>query len=109
MASKEKWIGTARVRSAPGEAPLGPGVTSAHVNVVALAASAEDFEAVAREALAQYGFVLLQLDDVDLLAQRVRSFEVDPVLIKDVEQIPGATNFVFGSFHSYREEPSGRE
>ena len=73
-----------------------------------MAASARDFESAAREALAQYGFVVVQLDDVDLLAQRVRSFEVDPVLIKDAEQIPGATHFVFGSFHSYKEEPSGR-
>ena len=105
MASKNKWIGMASVRPAQGKEPLGPGVTSAYVNVVALAESAEDFESAAREALAQYGFVLVQLDDVDLLVQRARSFAVDPVLIKDAKQIPSTTNFVFGSFHSYTEDP----
>ncbi len=107
MSSSEKWIGVASVRPVLGKEPLGPGVKGAFVTIVALAASATAFEAAVRDALAQYDLLLDALEDVDRLERRVASFAVDPVLLRDAEQIPVSTTFVFGGFHSYPEDVGG--
>jgi hypothetical protein len=96
-----KWIGLAKVRARPGSDTLGVGRTSAFVTIIAEAASASDFTLAAQAAFAEYDLALEGLDDREPLHDRRRNHSVDPVLLKDAEQIPSATSFVFGDFHTY--------
>ncbi len=96
-----RWIGTAKVRAATGSDTLGPGRTSAYVTIIAEADSTATFLLVAQAAFAEYALALEALDDRELLHERTRRHVVDPVLLRDAEQIPTATSFVFGDFHTY--------
>ena len=96
-----KWIGLAEVRAQEGSEVFGPEPKGAIVNIVACAEDADDFRDVAVRAFDEYGVDLVKLEDVEPLASRIGSHEVDATLLRVAERIPDDTPFVFGSFHTY--------
>jgi hypothetical protein len=95
--SKQVWIGLAHIRQRPGAGVL-MDENEAWVQILAMGASAAEYRAAAVDALDHLGFDLQQLEDVDPLEQRLRSFAVDESLIIKAAEVRETGFARFGPF-----------
>jgi hypothetical protein len=99
----EVWIGLATVHQRPGAGIL-LDENDAYVQMLAWASSPDDFRFAVEQAFDEYGFDLLELEDVESLALRRQRAVVDPDLIAKAEEVK-LTGFPrFGSFVTWQSD-----
>lgn len=97
----QKWIGLARVRPRPGNDALG-GALGAFVASIALAESAGDYASKMTVLLNELAFEVLEIEDVELLDDRMRAHSLSPDILKLAKQVDEETPLVLADFHSFR-------
>lgn len=101
----ERWVGIFEVLERPGGAYL-KGRPSAFVNVVGLGDSEAIFVQKVKEALAEYGFVVIGVEKVALVGGRIEQNKLSRDLVALVEQIDQKSPILFGDFYSFDDSES---
>jgi hypothetical protein len=96
-----KWIGLFSVRPQKGNNVLGDAI-GALVAAIALAEDPADFSRKVSMVLASEGFDVVQIEDVDLVDNRVRQHSVAPNVAKLASEVTQSNPVVLGDFHSYK-------
>jgi hypothetical protein len=97
---RQVWAGLASVHQHPGAGVL-LDRNDAFVNAVALAHTAEEFTQFVRGALSQLGFELVDLEEIEPLALRRRSFRDSEEMERLVEMVQTSGTVEFGAFHTW--------
>ena len=94
------WIAMATLKPLEGNNDLG-GASGAIVNILDCAINKEDFILKAQNKLNEFGFYLVELEDIELF-----NFDknYDDNLNEIAEQVKISKNFRWGSFYTYDEE-----
>jgi hypothetical protein len=94
------WAALAHVMPRSGQDLL-EGARGAFVNAVGPAPSSAEFEHRLREVVAALGFELIEVDDLELLSERLAKYEHTEELqeIADLAEATGKINL--GSFYTY--------
>jgi hypothetical protein len=99
--SKKVWIGLAEVVQHPGRLPLGRRNRGACVNVVACAANEGAFRLAVEKALAEAGFSLVDIEDVEVFSERASRYRVAGELVEFAKTVEQDGLVRFGTFHTY--------
>jgi hypothetical protein len=97
------WIGLATVEQRPGAGVL-MDENKAFVHVLALASDEAEYRLVAVAALGDFGFDLVELEDIELLEHRLRSFSVDDSLLTKADEVRATGYLRFGPFITWTTE-----
>ena len=76
----------------------------AFVHVMALASDDLDYRLAAAAALDDLGFDLLELEEIERLDDRLRSFSVDDLLLKKADEVRATGRPRFGPFITWTVE-----
>lgn len=98
------WIGTAEVKPMPGNDMLAPGARGAFVSAVGIGSDLDEFAVKVRRLLALLSFDVLEVTDIELLADRQKRDKVERRLLKQVSGLTLADPVGLGTFDSYNEE-----
>ena len=101
--NKEAWIGLAHVRPKPGTNNL-EGALGAFVPVLVLADCAEGFAAAAATCLDSYGFDVIEIEDIELFADRVRTQTVHEDIRKLAASLSPQQPVAVDTFQAYEDE-----
>ncbi len=94
------WIALANVEKRKGFEHLLKGY-GAYVNIVVKANNIEDLEKLVQKTFYEEGFVLVDLQDIEYLSDRLKKFEVDEDVLKLVENLSNIYPVQFDTFHTY--------
>jgi hypothetical protein len=99
---EEKWIGVAELRQRPGVQDLGPN-RGGFVTVVLFARDRLEFEDRIRVTMAEMGFDVVKVDEVEPYDQRTSTYEVDQSLRTAADRLVPASDesVAFGRFHTF--------
>jgi len=100
--SKLKWIGLINVKPRPGNSALGNAL-GAFVASIALADGPEEYGRKVTEALNEYGFDVVQIEDVELFEDRVQKHSVTPDILELAAAVTQENPVALADFHSYIE------
>lgn len=103
MLGNEIWIGLADVKPKEGNDSLGDS-KGAYVNIIALASSSEEFYKLVEIELLRYGFVVLNIEDIELFYKRIESYSISDELRDIAREVEETEKVGVGSFHSYRQD-----
>jgi len=101
--NKKIFIGLIEVFAGEGNSLLDRG-TIAFVNVLAIAENEEEFNFKVKEAISYYGLTLKKIEDVELLEERKKYFEVSDELLDLADNLNDKVNLRFGTFHTFINE-----
>lgn len=97
------WIGLANVKARVGNEAL-EGNSRAFVNALAVAEDPADYRKKVTGALIKMGFDVLEIDEDEPLANRLRKYVVDPQLRELAAEAERSGEVTFGNFHSYEDD-----
>ncbi len=96
------WIGLAEIKAINKDGVLLlNGNEQGFVNVIALCGSKFGFRKKTKEELFKYNLELRRLEDVDLLFERIKKYEVDESLLVLSKEINPSNSIVFGDFYVF--------
>jgi hypothetical protein len=95
--ARQVWIGLASVHQRPGAGVL-MDENDAFVQVLALASSPDEYRVAVGRAFDTMGFDLLELEDIEPLAERLRHSTVDESLIAKAGEVESTGFPRFGPF-----------
>lgn len=94
------WIGLAKVEQRSRKGVLG-NAERAYTNAIGNAASKDGFRNRVKHELAKLGLDLLRLENAELLADRLRKYEIDSELKDVAERVADKDSIGFGTFHAF--------
>jgi hypothetical protein len=94
------WIGLAQVSSRPDNDLLG-GPKGAYVNVLAIAASTEDFIAKVKKAVKDLDLDFIHIEDVEPFSERCKSYEINAGIMNIAIEVSESSELRFGDFHTF--------
>ena len=97
--NKVIWIGMARVVPDSRHSNILNGAKYAYVNIVAYASSDDEFKQSVKDALANLGFILEKLEDVELFEMLTARAQPALSIFFLVEQLKLDKKLQFGTFH----------
>ena len=98
---RQTWIGLIHVQPEPDCEVL---EQNAYVQAVAWVEEPEDFDAIVRQAAAEYRLHVMCIEDLEPLNVRLRKYDVEQGLLDSVKEIEGTDYLRFGTFHTYPAE-----
>ena len=100
--NKKIYIGLIEVFAGEGNSLLETGII-AFVNILAIAENEEEYNFKVKEAINYYGLTLKKIEDVEILEERKKHFEVSDELLNLAENLNDEINLRFGTFHTFTE------
>lgn len=101
--ARAPWIGLVHVKPVTETSPLGTS-TGAFSPVVALATSSDDFARVVHREVSAYGMVVIEIENVEPLSDRMRTGEPDPALVRAAAALSSEAPIAIGVIDSYTED-----
>ena len=97
------WIGLAHVKPRPGNDLL-DGAIGAFVPSLALAENEEDYASKVTALLSEYGFHVLDLDDIERFEERLKRFPVHEDIVALVSSLSPEEPVALSDFDAYEHE-----
>ena len=97
------WIGLVNVIPMPGNNEL-MSAKGAYVNVIALASSSDDYDAIVKSELSKLDFFVVSTEDVELLTERVKHSTLAQELYSIADDVKRTGDLGLGTFHAYQED-----
>ncbi len=98
--NKNIYIGLIEVFAEEDNSLLEKGII-AFVNILAIAGNEEEYIFKVKEAINYYGLTLNKIEDVELLEDRKKHFEVSDELLDLSDNLNDEINLRFGTFHTF--------
>ena len=99
---KDIWIAQANVEKRPGFENILEGY-GAFLGIIVKAHNVEELKRLAKKVFFEEGFILIEVEDIELLSERLKIATVDQNLLDAVKVISKKHPVQFGAFHSYPE------
>jgi hypothetical protein len=96
-----KWIGLAHVRPMSGNTALGSS-TGAYVTAVGLANDADAFVRILTARLREYGFQVIEIEDIEMFEKRSARFKVDLEVTSMAASLDMENPVALATVHSYK-------
>jgi len=104
--SEQKWIGLAHVKPVPGS-DFFDGDPGAYCQVVGLASTALVFRVKVESVFAEIGLVVMEIEDLEPLEQRVMTGTISGELLTLADQLSASDPVLNDIFHVYSSDSEG--
>jgi len=105
---KTVWIGLAKIVPHAENNQLGD-AKGAFVNVLACVEDQASYCSAVRNALKDYEFDVLSIEDIDVFSERLKTHKVSENLVTLSEEVNTSGNVRFGTFYSFDDNTIGRD
>lgn len=95
------WTGVAKVVPRP-TTDLLDGADGAYVGLAALAVEKDSFYKLSEFFFDELGFDMIELDEIELIADQSQLKDVDPSVVQSIEELNSDAPLTYGKFHCYR-------
>ncbi|HEY4323397.1 MAG TPA: hypothetical protein VGN20_05405 [Mucilaginibacter sp.] len=101
IAKKQIMIGLAKVITDEAYPNVLNGAEGAFVNVLCFASNKRDFRNQAKKEMKEIGVILVRIENIQTVSERLQSYEIDDSLLKLIPTITIENKIKVGVFHSY--------